>query len=184
MDRPDSDMELILEAQRELGLNNNQLASLLGVSKRTVQRWLVAGCGRVPLHLHTLARALLPANAALAHELDGRARATVEEWGNRHAPLPPLVEELPTPAAAAPVITAPAPPPVLVTQAAGPPTARPEHADSVLLAAANAADLSPRLVLPAVAAALRQALALGVDLESLVKLLEPPPKQDGPGPPK
>jgi hypothetical protein len=53
--------------------------------------------------------------------------------------------------------------------------ARPEHADSVLVAAANALALPPEAVRPAVAAAFSRALALGVSLHGLAEHLSRPP---------
>ncbi|MHB8418799.1 MAG: hypothetical protein ACYDCL_12035 [Myxococcales bacterium] len=52
-----------------------------------------------------------------------------------------------------------------------------EHADAVLCAAADALDVSPSRVRPAVAAALRRLLDLEVDVASLLKLVEPPPRR-------
>jgi hypothetical protein len=62
--------------------------------------------------------------------------------------------------------------------------ARPEHADSVLVAAANALNLSPEAVRPAVAAAFARALGLGVSFQGLAEHLSRPavsgkPKEAG-----
>jgi DNA-binding transcriptional regulator YiaG len=59
---PTNPMELILHAQRALRLNNRTLGEYLGVSKRTVQRWWVAGSGPTPWHLQRLAVDILPTN--------------------------------------------------------------------------------------------------------------------------
>jgi hypothetical protein len=119
-------------------------------------------------HLKTVAEAIWPSNPELARQLAARAGTTPEAWGL--VPLPALIEAAPALLAAAPA-SPPfvAPPPMAVPLLA----ARREHADSIVYDAANAVNLPPLAVQPAVAAAFRRALALGVDLGTLVRLWEP-----------
>jgi hypothetical protein len=145
------DLTLVLEAQRELRLLNNALADLIRVHKRTFQRWLQAGAGVMPTHLEILAAAVWTTNPDLARRLAAQAHTSVEALG--------LVASSPPAAAAAP---APAPSRV----------ASREQAELVVYAAANVLDLPPRVVLPAMAAALRRAVTLGLDLGGLVQALE------------
>jgi hypothetical protein len=171
MASPDGPMELILEAQRELHLLNNGLADLLGIHKRTLQRWLKSGTSTPVGELHTLAEAVLPTNPDLARRLVECARRVAAEaglsvaaWGLAETPPPapgPAPATLPAPSA-----------PGGLTQGGHPRAARPEDAELVLFAAASALDLPSRAVLPAVTAALRRALSLGLDLGSLLQLLE------------
>lgn len=152
-------MGLVEAARKELHLLHNGLADLLGVHRRTLTRWYNAGAGPMPEQLQILATQVWPRNPDLARLLAAAVGTTVEAWG--------LVIAAPAAAVAAPV---------------RPPTARPEHVETVVYAAATAADLSPRAVRPAVAAALRRSLALGVDLASLVELLDPQAKPTEPKP--
>ncbi|HUB07165.1 MAG TPA: helix-turn-helix transcriptional regulator [Myxococcales bacterium] len=150
---------LVMQAARLLNFTNQALADHLGVSRRTVQRWLVSGTGPQMQHAVKLACTVYPRHEALARELAIHGGTTVEALG-LVPPRPP-----PPPAAPAPR-AAPVPPPA--------PAARSEHAEAVLCAAANAMDVSPARIAPAVVAAFKRALALGVDVPSLVALLEPP----------
>ncbi|MHB8420983.1 MAG: helix-turn-helix domain-containing protein [Myxococcales bacterium] len=142
-------MSLVMQAARALHLNNRQLAERLGVSKRTVQRWLASGSGPADFHVTRLAVDVWPTNPALARELAAHGGTTVEALGL--VPKPP-----------------PAKPPTALA-------ARAEHVDAILFAAANALDVSPARARPGVAAALRRMLALGVDAASLAQLLDPQP---------
>jgi hypothetical protein len=108
-------------------------------------------------------------NPGLAKELAAAAGTSLEALGLVKPPAPP-----PPPAPA--VVAPPLPPPI--------PEARPEHADSVLVAAANVNNVSPETVRPILAAAFARASELGVSVGGLAEHLKggsaaPKPKASG-----
>jgi len=94
---------LLIEAQRLLNLNQEQLANLIGSSRRTVSRWWAHQSWPSNGQLHTIAREIFPLDARLAAAIAHEGGATLEALG--------LVAPAPTAAAPAPAPQAPGPPP-------------------------------------------------------------------------
>jgi hypothetical protein len=163
MAKTDGPMGLVAQAGRELGLLNRELADLMRVNKRTVQRWLKSGFGPMSWNLKSVAEAIWTRNPELARQLAAHAGTTLEAWGLVLAPVAGEATPAPAPPATTPMTTTPL---LAASQ---------EHADSIIHDAANAMDLPPRAVLPGVAAAFRRALALGVDPETVLRLWDQPP---------
>jgi hypothetical protein len=141
--------DLVRTARREAGVwSDGDLATLLGCSRRTIQRNSdTAGLSRDE-HYGILIRAAHPKNPELAAQLARARHTTLEELG----------------------LERPAPPPD--------PT-RPEHADSVVYAAADVLQLPPSAVRPAIAAAFAKAREHGVTIDGLARHLSggnPTPK--------
>jgi hypothetical protein len=160
---PLNTLQLIFEARRLVAHSNREFALLTGASLRTVERYSHNGGISDISQTHKLIAAVHPKNPDLANQLAAAAGTTLEALG--------VVKPAPTiaPAQAA----SPPPPAVVVAPPPSPsiPEARPEHADLVLFAAANALDMSPRALRPAVAAAFAKAKELGVSVGSLADLL-------------
>jgi hypothetical protein len=141
---------LVREACGVLHLNNRQLGDYLGVSRRTIQRYIRSGQLGYGQHFHKLAIGVHPTHPELAAKLARAAGTTLEELGLRSSPP---------------------------KSAPATPTARSEHADSVVCAAADVLELHPAAVRPAIAAALSRMRALGLSVDALRPLLdEPQPK--------
>jgi hypothetical protein len=138
---------LLTLAQQALGLTQEELGELVGVSRRTVSRWLSDGTVLTDSQGSTLARAVYPANASLAAQIAASGGTTLERLGIVQPPKP---VEPPKP---------PPPPPRLV--------------EVVVCAAAEALDASPRTVRPAVIAAFEAARDVGLDVEGVVRSLRP-----------
>jgi hypothetical protein len=134
---------LLLEVSRALSLNQRQLGALVGVSSRTVQRWHRGG-SPAATHWHALARATHATDADLAARAAAEGHRSLEELGLvAPAPVPP-----------------PAPPPA--------PRYDVQHlADAVVCAAAEAIDVTPGAVRPALLAAVRRAKHMHLTLEDL-----------------
>jgi len=157
MHHPDL-MPAVYEAQRVLSLNQKELADLVGSSQRTVQRWVVRRGGLYPDHVTKLAVAVHPRDPALARRLAATIGQTLESMG------------LVVPPAPAPVVPA-APPPVASPE---PSPSLPLLVESVVSAAAEALDVSPRLARPAVLAAVERAKAAALSVDDLLAVLRPP----------
>jgi hypothetical protein len=149
-------MALVLEARNALFLDNKAFAQFVGVSLRTIERHGHAHGLGDPVNRDKLVTALYPVNPGLAREFAVAAGTSVEALGLGTPPVPP-----PPPA---PTVIAPPPPPPI-------PEARPEHADSVLVAAANVNNVSPETVRPIVAAAFARASELGLAVAGLAEHL-------------
>jgi hypothetical protein len=171
---PKNFQALVWDARKLVGYTNRAFANVTGASLRTVERH--SGSAGISNHFQTqrLIAAVYPKDANLARQLAEASGLTLEALGlGQPPPAAPTPAQPPVVAAPLP----PSPPPV--------PEARPEHADSVLLAAANALNVPPQAVLPAVAAAFAKAKELGVSLSSLADRLSlvPPAPRAKPGPP-
>jgi hypothetical protein len=141
---------LIALSRGVLHMNQQMLADLVGSSLRTVQRWETSRTDAASWHVHRIADAVRPHDAALASELD--------TWAPRPAaPVPP--EKPPSPPAPEGVGT-----PLLV--------------DSIVCATAEAMSLPPQAVRPALLAAFSRALALGLPLSTVVIALSPPKEKE------
>ena len=148
---PRSFEALVQEACRELHLGYRALGQLCGLGLRTVQRHHgLPG----PMYAAPLIRSLHAVNPAMARELATASFTSLELLG------------IEAPAAAA----TPAP----STAEPGEGGTLRLHAESVLLAAADAMQLPPGAVRPAVAAALGRAAELGADPKALAGQLSRP----------
>lgn len=140
---------LMDDARRVLQVSQNGLAEKLGVSRRTGQRWS-AGRGPYGMDLQNMARLVYPLDVTLAAEIAAAAGTTLEVLG-----------VLPPPSLAAPVLPAPpasvAPPDRVV--------------DAVVCAAAEAMQVMPQSVRPAVLAAFACARELGLTVEGVERVL-------------
>ena len=149
MPHPDL-MPAFLDAQLTLLLDQKKLAHLVGSSERTVQRWYAGRGSPYPDHVTRLAVAVYPHGPDIARRLAVCIGQTLESLGLVAPPAPP-----PPPA--------PAPPPVT-----------PWLVESVVAAAAEALDVSPRVARPAVLAAVERAKAASLSLDDLLAALSPP----------
>lgn len=142
-----------------------ELADAMGTSSRTVIRWEKGHASLVPDQARELARLVREEDDELADELlvvtgvgaEGGVDVAIA------GALEPLLAPAPTPRepAAAPAPHAPAP----------------KHlVDAVLFAAADAVDMVPRAVTPAVVAAFTRAHELGLSIEAVVEGLATRPK--------
>jgi DNA-binding XRE family transcriptional regulator len=136
---------LLARSQHALGLTQETLGELLGVSRTTMNRWQGGRVGRlIPSHLVTLAGKLVPADLDLASELAVHHNETLETLG----------------------LVARAPPPVPAVVA--PRVALPHLVDSVVCAAADAVSQPPAALRPSLIAALERAQAVGLSVDELV----------------
>jgi DNA-binding transcriptional regulator YiaG len=146
---------LLGDARRVLGLNQAQLADLLGTSKRTVQRWETKRADASSQNLATLAAHVHPHDAETAAELAAALGQTLEGLGLVAPPAPP-----PPPAA---------PPP------ARPPGPRPMPreltVDAVVCVASDAMGIMPAAVRGGLLAAFRRARQLGLSCEEVEQAL-------------
>jgi hypothetical protein len=160
---------LTLEARRVLIFGQRQLGALMGVSRRTVQRWDSGQGGPTPHELARLVVAVHPRDEPLAGKLATVAGTTLEALG--------LVKPPPPPAAPPPAVAPPPPPP--------PPPVSPRLVDTVVCAAAEALNVPPPAARPVLMAAFGRALEVGLSVEDVVKALSPsrqaakPPRRGG-----
>jgi hypothetical protein len=136
---------LLLQARVALGWSQSDLAKAFLLSRRTVARYEAGHTsGLVRHHMFILAKALYPVDRSLARRAAVAGGETLLGLG-LEKPEPPK----PPPAPSAP------PPP------------RAMLVDSVVYAAAEALDASPRSIRAAVLTAIERALVLGITLEDL-----------------
>ena len=131
---------LVRRSLTALGVRQKKLAEMLSTSLRTVSRWAGGSTSPSAAQMTKLAALVLPRDRALAAQIAAASGATLESLGL----VPP----------------APPPPPPR------PPV--PQMIEGVVFAAAEAADLSPRAVGPALLAAFARASAVGLTLEEAV----------------
>jgi hypothetical protein len=135
-------------------VSQGRLGELLGSSHHTGQRWETAGSVPMPSQLHDLARRVFPRDPKLAAELAIAGKSSLEALG----------------------IVAPAPPPAPPPPAPPPPAPKPLPAiedvvDAVVCAAAEAIDVLPKTIRPALKAAFARARRLGLTVEEVEKAL-------------
>ncbi|HSY21295.1 MAG TPA: hypothetical protein VK841_04235 [Polyangiaceae bacterium] len=161
---------LVARATSTLGLLQGDLAALLGVSRRTVQRHFASHVMPYSEHLHTLARAVYPRDAALAAELAAEGGKTLEQLGI----VPPAPPPQPAPPA---VPSAPVPPP------RKPPPTR-LLVESIVCAAADTMQAPPAAVRDVLRAAFTRARGLGLTVEEIDEALRAPaePEREGTAP--
>ncbi len=138
-------VSLLIEARRVLFLSQGSFGELLGSSRRTGQRWEGSGSYPTRQQLAQLATLLYPKDAGLAAKVAEAAGTSVQALGLVAPPAPP-----PPP---------PAPPPT------------DDVVDAVVCAAAEAMNVMPREVRPALLAAFARARRLGLGFEAIEKAL-------------
>ena len=161
----------LVRARDVLHLTQLELATLVGSSLRSVQRWENKLSIPSDWHLHRLADAVQSADPELA--------AVIELWAPRPPPPPPPPE--PAPPASPPPEPAPPPPPVVAVARPPPPPPRiPDVVlvDSIVCAAAEAMALTPQTIRPAILAAFTRARDASITSDAVVAVLSPaaPPK--------
>jgi hypothetical protein len=156
---------LLAHAQRAIPMLQVDMARLLGISTRTMRRWMSRSMLLAPSQLLTLTRVVHVKDPPLAARIAAAHGQTLESLGVVVPPPPP-----PPPAPPPPP---PPPPPVRDLRA------EQRLADALVCAAAEVADLSPRLMRPALAAAFARAHDAGLTLEAALALFAP---QDSPKP--
>ncbi len=144
---------LIVHAQMALGTSQEELGKKLGVSRRTITRWMRRESYPSPLEWANLARLVYPRNRDLAVQIASGLKETLVTLGIEAPPPPP------------PPPPAPPPPPPL------PPTR--DVVDSIVCAAADAIDVTPRAVRPAVVAVFDRYASLGLSLAQVLAELRP-----------
>ena len=150
---PQHRLELVARAQRLLGVSNEALGALAGLSRRTVTRWYAKHSPVTAISLGDLAPHVYPHDAALASEMHDIAAAFAARL---HLPAPPPL---------------PSPP-----EAAIPEATRALFTGAVVLAACDAMASAPRVGRAGIAAAVKKARELGLTLEDLDAGLSPPSK--------
>jgi len=138
---------LLTEAGWALHKSQAKIGELLGVSRRTVVRWVSGEHKFSPAQAATLARAVYPVDTALAARIAAECGTSLEKLGLVAAPAPVAKE---------------------ASEARLP---RARLVQLVVLAAAEALDASPRAVRPALGAAFETARELGLDLDLLAEVL-------------
>jgi DNA-binding XRE family transcriptional regulator len=132
-------------SRRALGATQEELGRLLGVSRRTAQRWSSQG---IPSYeLMALARLVHPRDPALASEIAAALGTTLEAAGIAPPAPPP-----PAPAPAAPPISD-------------------GVVDAVVCAAAEAMDMMPNEIRPGLLAAFARAKEIGLTVEVVERAL-------------
>jgi hypothetical protein len=139
---------LLVLAGDALGMLQRPLGELLGVSSRTIRRWTIHGTRLDLATLTTLAGAVHAKDPPLASRIAAAHGQTLEQLGIVRPPVP-----------------APRPD-VAATR---------NLADAIVCAAAEMADISPRVMRPALAAALGRAREAGLTLEGAHALFAPTP---------
>ena len=140
---------MLVNAGFALGLSQGALGHRLGVSRRTMSRW-VHGTTLSAHHAAQLATLVHPADPTLAARVAALHGETLESLGLEKPPAPPP------------------PPPA-------PPEPPAHMVDVVVCAAAEALDVSPRAVRGALLAAFRRAREAGLTIEQVERLLTPAP---------
>jgi transcriptional regulator with XRE-family HTH domain len=141
-----------------LEMTQHELGAAIGVSGRTILRWERGYTGAPPFAARQYADIVRDVDADLADEI--LAAAGVEPAQAPEADLSP----------------APSPAPALAPGASGSPG---PALDSIFLAAARAADVPARSVIPIVVAAFRRAHELGISVDAIVRACATPPSAEG-----
>ena len=155
-------LPVLSEAQNRLGLTQDQLGDLAGVSRRTVLRWYTNRATPSSIHVTPIISALHPQHRDVATKL-------AQHLGTTLAALGLVVPE--NPKSAPPPPAPPPPPPVRPL----PPT----HllVDSIVCAAAEALGTTPTAVRPVVQAAFARARGLGVTVHEVDDALSGKPPE-------
>jgi hypothetical protein len=153
---------LLMETRQTLSLSQEGLGKLLGMAKRTIQRWEARGTILMASQIRTLATAVHPRDPDLAARIAAHGRTTLEALGLVKPPAPPD----------APVGALPTAPPGL------PPLPTVTLVDSIVCVAADAIGVLPRVIRPALAAAFVRAREVRLDVAAVADSLT---GADGPG---
>ncbi len=143
-----SHAQLLHNAKGALLMSDEEIARVMGKSRRTLTRWWRGPGVLLPDDLQALARAVFPRNRELSAQLAAAGHTTLEGLGLVAKVVPPPPEP------------APAKPDARLVEV-------------VLCAAAEALDASPAVVRPALLQAFRRARELGLDLETVEAGLQP-----------
>jgi DNA-binding XRE family transcriptional regulator len=142
-------------ARQALAMNQGQLADAMGVSRRTIIRWQRGYTAPVDFQVRQLAALVREEDDDLADELLAAASIAPE----------PEPQQAGAEAAAAPIASPPA-----LAPAPEAPSAVPAHAiDAIVCVAADAANMVPRAIRPALRAAFARAAELGVSVEAVAR---------------
>jgi hypothetical protein len=137
-------VDLLFDAQAALEATNLALGKQLGVSSRTISRWQMGQTALAPKYLAELAPLVYPRDKELAADMAAAAGTTLDALGVTKPAAPaPTGDELR------------------------------RALDAVVLAAADAGDISPRAARPAIAAALRAVKDSGIAVDALIEALRP-----------
>ncbi len=148
---------LLVEAQSALGKTQETLGTMLGVSRKTMGRWM-AGRGSPTIgQWANLARAVHAVNPPLAQRIATEMGETLVSLG--------LVAPPPSPEALAAAAAAAAPPPLAAA----------DLVDSIVCAAAEAVNLPPQAIRPALLAAYDRTASVRLSIEQVRDALRPPP---------
>ena len=150
--------ELVHRIFRATAMTYQEIGRHAGVSGRTVQRWVAGQSHPIGTNFHRLAAVVHPRDPVLAADIAAFCGTTLEALG--------VVRPEPT---AAPAL------------APARPTAA--HAETVVYAAAEAMDVSPRAIRPALAAAFARAAELGFTASDFALVLAEKPAKPAPKPP-
>jgi hypothetical protein len=150
---------LLTRVARALGLSQGGMGELAGSSRKTVGRWQAGRAAPSSSQVDVIAHALLPIDRelALALVLAYNDRLSTPELQPYHVAVQPF---LPPPAA-------PASPKRV--------TVEPHLIDAIVYAACAVADLSPKALRGAVAAAFQRAHELGLDNATVAEALSTAP---------
>ncbi len=129
---------LVIRCRMALRLTQEDFGNILGVTKRTVQRWEERGALLIDSQIEALARAVYPAEPDLAAEVAAARGTTLDRLG-----VVPSADGTTTPNAR-------------------------DAIDSIVRAAAEAVGLASEAIRPAVAAAFLRAGEVGLDVKSVV----------------
>lgn len=149
--------ELLRRCQETVGGLQRDFAKLLGISDRTMSRWLGDGIAVLrPEQYHALARAVFPADPALAAEIAARCGTTLQALG-LGVPSPPV-----TPPPSQPAVEVRPPPaaPVLPSAAL---------LDSIVCAGADLHGYPNGHIRAIVAATFARAQELGLTTEAVAR---------------
>ena len=141
---------ILVLARDALGILQKDLAALLGVSPKTIGRWTSGSTLLPPDLVATLARAVGAKDPALAAKIAAAHGHTLSELGIAQSASPSL------------------------SSSAGPSREQQILADALVCAAAEVADVSPRRMRPALAAALARAREAGLTIDAAHALLSAP----------
>jgi len=147
--------KLLAEVRGALSLNQTELASALGFSARTGIRWAAGHSSLTEDAWRELSRRVHPVDVALAAALARRGQTTLRDLGL----------EVVKPPIAAP----PAPPTV-------PPELAREAVDAVVCAAADAMNVVPQAIRPALLAAFVKARKLALSVRDVEAALSAKPR--------
>jgi DNA-binding XRE family transcriptional regulator len=148
----------LVQTRLVLGLSQRKLGDVLGVVKRTIQRWEDHGAIVDPSVVATLAAAVHPTDRGLAMVIASHGGTSLLELGLEKPPAPSA------PPAPPPPLPTPPPPPL-------PPLPTSTLVDSIVCVAADAIGVLPRAIRPALAAAFVRAREVRLDVAAVADSL-------------